>query len=195
MKYARKENFSVVFMLISAEFDTVEYSLLLETFVFLSALVSMTPSSPACLLLPCQDYYFVCYPASPSFHDLLNTFVAEVLFLALFSIPLVFLHGHASLFELWCRHWWFPVSSFSSTHFLLSSRPKSVCLLDLSTTKSCSHLEPREVLTAHHFVAFVLVPLPTFSIWVCDIVVQYSGPRGWKCWLHINNKNNDSLSV
>lgn len=80
MKYARKEHFSVVFMLISAEFDTVEYSLLLETFVFLSALVSMTPSSPACLLLPCQDYFFVCYPASPSFHD-----VAEVLFLALFS--------------------------------------------------------------------------------------------------------------
>lgn len=99
---------------------------------------------------------------------------------SLFFLQLVVLHGHASPFELWCPHWWFPVAGFSSTQFLLSARLSSSL-----SVRSFHHniLQPPRTLGspkwAHPFLAFLLEPLPTLSIWVCDIVIQYSEPRGW----------------
>lgn len=143
-------------MLVSAEFDTVECSLL-ETLVFLSALVSMTASSPACLLLPWQDYFFFCLLSSITLllWSLKYYCGRGSIFSSLFSIPLICLRGHSPLWTL------MQMLVVSSLHLQLPPfspelRTKvPVYLLDISTTKSCRHLETLGSPNwPHYFVPF-----------------------------------------
>lgn len=78
------------------------------------------------------------------------------IFSSLFSIPLVCLRGHSPLCELWCRCLWSPVSIFSSPPLSPELRTKvPVYLLDISTTKSCRHLETLGSPNwPHYFVLF-----------------------------------------
>lgn len=139
--------FSVVFMLVLAGFDTIEYSLL-ETSVplcygFHDTTLSLAPASLA-------RQIFVCFPVSLCFPVLLNIVVAwgPTPSLLLFSIQLAFLQDQTSIFELQCKCWWFP-----SLHLQLS--PILACIPDPNSCLSVrylhhsilQHLEPWEMLT------------------------------------------------
>lgn len=91
--------FELFSCLVLAEFDSVKYSVFLENFLFHSALVSMTPPCPVCLLLPWQDYF--CLLSSITLlSQSLQYFcgLSSILSPLLLSIQLVFVRDRTSIF-------------------------------------------------------------------------------------------------
>lgn len=166
-------------MLVLADFDTAEYSLL-ETFLFPSPLVAHDTTLACLSPTSLAGLFLVCFPGSPSFHGLLIPPWPEGLLLAFFFSPFnlssskithEYLNSNADAGGS-------QVSISSSHPFFPWVPDTNSCLLHSSTTTSCRHLRPCAILTK----PVILCPSAACTLacisYLIRVIIQNSGPKG-----------------